>query len=217
MPSQSSRGASQPSILTDLWGDPSKAPVSELIKVPELVWRTIQSIHDPSQRTQRTDTVIHAVQEAYMKPVVSHETLRRFQADHFGFLQSILALALSASHTALADITTMVIRRAQWAGIAASKGHKVAEAFLLEAEGLPGIRDSAFEKARAAQSDASRSSGGKGRAWGGRPRRFRGKGGSSKHGRKSGSGGSDRQHDKKNRGGGGKGGKPSDKASDGTA
>ena len=108
MPSQGSRSASQPSILSDLWGDPSRAPVAELVKVPEVVWRTIQSVHDPAQRTQRTDSVIQAVQEAYMKPVVSHETLRRFQTDHFGFLQTLLALALSASPTALADITTLV-------------------------------------------------------------------------------------------------------------
>jgi hypothetical protein len=217
MPSQSSRSASQPSILSDLWGDPSRAPVDELVKVPEVVWRTIQSVHDPVQRTQRTDSVIQAVQEAYMKPVVSHETLRRFQTDHFGFLRTLLALALSASPTALADITTLVIRRAQWAGLAASKGHKVADTFLLEAQGLPGVRDSAFEKARAAQSDVFRSAGGRSRSWGGRARKHKSGNGSFKHGRKSTAGGGDRAHDKKSRTAGGKGGKASDKASDGTA
>jgi hypothetical protein len=111
---------------------------------------------DPTLRTGRADAVTQAVREAFMRPAVSIDVQKRFHADHFSFLEHMLSICLSGSASALPDLTAMIIRRAQWGSIAAVKGFNTANRFLLEAEGIPGFRDLAFEKAVSSSEAESR-------------------------------------------------------------
>jgi hypothetical protein len=164
-------------VLVAAYGDMTRVPVAELIKAPDAVWSAVMAQTDPTLRTARADAVAQAVREAFMRPAVAIEVQKRFQSDHFAFLEHMLSICLSGSASALPDLTAMIIRRAQWGGIAAVKGFKTANKFLLEVEGIPGLRDLAFEKAVSSSEAESRSfsrrSGKRGRSYGGF-KKFRG-------------------------------------------